>query len=531
MVTPRLVALTAGLLVVAVTSLAIAKGPPVVSVTNRRFDHARHASSSSAAGKPVGCNGCHDDGKPGAEHQRCSGCHQFPSSCSVMRTPGVAGPARVCRSCHIATRPDCLPGDLPPLPRNPSFGARFTHTKHLGIGPSIDRDCGLCHRAQVPNPPTQKAHTLCSGCHNPNGARPTMTECAGCHVNPASLRTGPPPAPGDGFRIASFDHRAHTAASSLTACSSCHDTPAGDVPRPSMLGCQTRCHDGKKAFSATGTHCTICHKASAPAPATRNDQRFLHAEHARRNVQIDDCGACHVSDADGVLAVPLSRKDHVPCSNAGCHQNEYLARQPRICGVCHDSAAPWAKLAARPLKRTHPEWFEAMNHAIHLTMVRAASCEGCHGDKRTGGEAPDGHRACVSCHGHGAPPAMTDCKACHSSARQARIGASEWSVGGMFQHTTHATDPRSHRATACVTCHTQVAAARDMSQVTAPRMADCDGCHDGTVAFKTTGFGCARCHGKKVQAMLDTRPALPPSRGLGSLAPPSLLVAPGSALR
>src|SRR6185436_11212482 len=50
------------------------------------------------------------------------------------------------------------------------------------------------------------------------------------------------------------------------------------------------------------------------------------------------------------------------------------------------------------------------------------------------------------------------------------------------------------------TCHTQVAVAKDIVSLAPPRMADCDGCHDGRTAFKTTGFGCARCHGPKAAA-------------------------------
>ncbi|HEX2690406.1 MAG TPA: hypothetical protein VHN14_27515, partial [Kofleriaceae bacterium] len=174
-------ALAVALAVVTSAGGADAKGPPLVAPGSRRFDHARHAASAGAAGKPVDCAGCHG-GKPTSEHARCAGCHAFPSSCSVMQTPGVAGPARVCRTCHVPTRPACLPKDLPPLPPAPSFVATFGHTKHLAIGSSVERDCGVCHRAQVAEPPKQKAHVLCSGCHNPNGARPTMSECTSCHV-------------------------------------------------------------------------------------------------------------------------------------------------------------------------------------------------------------------------------------------------------------------------------------------------------------------------------------------------------------
>ena len=493
------VGLAVVLAVLAAASVANAAGPPVIGTGNRRFDHDRHTASAGASGKTVPCAGCHDD-KPKAEHARCASCHVFPSSCSVMQTPGVAAPARVCRTCHTPTRPECLPRDMPPLPAAGSFAARFTHAKHLATGASIERDCALCHRTQGAAPPTQKPHVLCSGCHNPNGVKPSMADCTSCH----GARTRPTPPGDDPFRLSTFDHRSHANASKQSSCLSCHDKPVGDLPRPSMLGCQTRCHDGKKAFSATGTRCTACHKApsappsaSPPAspPGARSDAGFSHAEHRKRNVKIDDCAACHATDSDGVLAAPGARKDHLPCANAACHQTDYLARAPKICGVCHDAATPWAKAVSRPGKPVSVEWFQAMNHASHLTG-KTASCESCHGDKRTGAARPRDHRACSICHARQAP-VMSDCAACHTGTRASRP-TSEWSVAATFEHTKHALDPRSRRATACTECHTQIVSAKNMAAVAPPRMADCDGCHDGKTAFKSTGFGCARCHGPKI---------------------------------
>jgi c(7)-type cytochrome triheme protein len=277
-----------------------------------------------------------------------------------------------------------------------------------------------------------------------------------------------------------------------------------------MLGCQTRCHDGKKAFSATGTRCTACHKPSAAAPAppaARPDVGFSHAEHRKRNVKLDDCTSCHAVDGDGLLTAPGARKDHLPCANAGCHQSEYATRAPKICGICHDAALPWAKTTSRAHKPITAEWFETINHASHLAPGKA-TCEACHGDKRTGAPAPREHRACSTCHARGILPAMSDCAACHAGNRPAKQ-PSPWNVSATFEHTKHALDPRSRKPTACTECHTQIAAAKDLASVTAPRMADCDGCHDGKTTFKTTGFGCVRCHGTK---------AVPPS---ASLSPPS----------
>lgn len=484
------VALVIVVVVVCAASLASAAGPPVIGTANRRFDHDRHAASAGGPGKAVPCAGCHDDtAKP--QHARCAGCHVFPSSCSVMQTPGVAGPARVCRTCHTPTRPECLPRDMPPLPAAGSFMAKFAHAKHLATGSSIERDCALCHSAQAGAPPAQKPHVLCSGCHNPNGVKPPMSDCASCH----GARTRPAPPVDDPYRLTTFDHRSHAATSKLTACLQCHDKPVGDAPKPSMLGCQTRCHDGKKAFSATGTRCTACHKTPASVPAARSDLGFSHAEHRKRNVKIDDCAGCHAVEADGGLAAPGARKDHLPCASSGCHQSEYAARAPKICGICHDAAVPWAKTISRPGKAVTVEWFESINHASHLAAGKA-TCETCHGDKRTGAPAPRNHRACSTCHARGQPPAMTDCAACHAGSKPSKQ-ASPWSVSATFEHTKHAVDPRSRKPTACTECHTQIPAAKDLASVAAPRMADCDGCHDGKLAFKTTGFGCARCHGKK----------------------------------
>jgi hypothetical protein len=44
-------------------------------------------------------------------------------------------------------------------------------------------------------------------------------------------------------------------------------------------------------------------------------------------------------------------------------------------------------------------------------------------------------------------------------------------------------------------------------------MKSCGGCHDGEHAFKTTGFGCAKCHGVVAAAPGGGKPAAaPPGR-------------------
>ena len=90
---------------------------------------------------------------------------------------------------------------------------------------------------------------------------------------------------------------------------------------------------------------------------------------------------------------------------------------------------------------------------------------------------------------------MTDCAACHSRTKASHAPPTQWSVAANFKHTTHATDPRTKRTTSCVDCHLTVPGSKDLASITPPRMNQCDACHDGKVSFKSTGFGCARCHG------------------------------------
>ncbi|MBA3502953.1 MAG: hypothetical protein M4D80_15000 [Myxococcota bacterium] len=491
----------------------IALAAPPIPVAQRKFDHDRHINAARASGKSADCKDCHRmDAQgtvlPGKEHKRCEACHTYPSSCTTLKTPGPKGPARVCEVCHVAKRKECLPNDLPPPPKEESFGAKFTHAKHLSFGSGIEAGCVQCHEGQAPPAPPVKqsqSHKLCATCHNAGGvaAKKPITDCLSCHTQPTP-KTGTPP---DIYRLANFDHKAHHAASQKSAtCTSCHEKLVGAaesaLPRPSMLGCQTKCHDGQKAFSAVGTKCTLCHKGSEPAPATRTDMAFVHATHANRNVKIADCATCHGVEADGKLTPPLAKKDHMPCALSGCHQTEFASRSTKICGVCHDSVAPWQKAVARAKPPLKPEWFESIDHATHITKVAStgnAACAACHGDKLAGGSRPGGHDGCVGCHGKTARPAMNECGACHLKDAPQKAARSEWSVALAFTkangHAKHAVDKRTNRQAQCLDCHAGVQKARTLAQIKPATMLECDGaCHNGKTAFKTTGFECSKCH-------------------------------------
>ena len=239
---------------------------------------------------------------------------------------------------------------------------------------------------------------------------------------------------------------------------------------------------GGTAFSTTA-HCGRCHDEPRLAPGAA--ATFSHDAHARRfGARPFACLACHALDAGGLVDMMVTGKEHLPCAEAGCHGATDFARaQPALCVICHAPGAPWTQ----PRRQVQPrEWSTEIDHARHLANPNMA-CGSCHG------EAPQSHAACTPCHARGQPPAMAQCEACHARTPQGRP-ASAWSVAATFDHATHRVDPRSGSPTPCTACHAGVDAAATRAAIARPTMATCDPCHDGATAFKTTGFGCARCH-------------------------------------
>jgi hypothetical protein len=537
---------TAGFAVALVAASVVvawaAGGPPIVPKADRKFDHDKHAQIVAAQGTPLECAGCHKvdaAGKPtGRDHARCDGgkCHNLDAakmSCDFVKVAGPKSPARQCQICHVSTRKECLPNDLPPLVATTSFVPTFQHATHLKLGGVGQRECASCHKAEAGEPPADihmgcagdpKSPNKKAGCHG-DPANPTqMGRCASCHVDRAKAPKAPP---NDAFSVAAaFNHDRHNLKKNLTNCGLCHGgmatAPEGSFPKPPMLGCATAgCHDGKGAFAALGTTCTKCHTGKDPPIKANPTVGFSHTAHANRNVKIDDCSQCHSLKPDGTLEAPGEGKNHMPCANSGCHDKEYASRVTKICGSCHAETAPWVKAVARLPERTlaaggpiAEEWFETTNHAVHIKKLGAtnATCESCHGTaiqtRAAGGAVGAGaggamerdHKACAPCHGKNQPPSMNDCQMCHKKQPIARAAVSDWTVAKNFAHASHAVDPRTKQPTPCVGCHASVAQATDLASIKAPTMASCDSCHDGKAAFKTTGFECARCHTKGMPA-------------------------------
>jgi c(7)-type cytochrome triheme protein len=277
-----------------------------------------------------------------------------------------------------------------------------------------------------------------------------------------------------------------------------------------------KCHDGKNKssegraiFAVTGATCNRCHALPAgtdpgPPPALpANPPVFSHQQHAQKNVDTRDCARCHLLDAKWNAAAPLKGKEHAPCADAGCHRPEFFSRTPSICAGCHSDFRAFAP--AKFQEREKPSEFgRDFSHLAHVKGLgdggQNAFCQRCHAGRFDQKPTPLSHATCAPCHASDSAPKMADCGGCHNlgkpnGALAARDPSYVWYVRAKFQHTDHDNDPRSNKPTPCLLCHDQVVQAKTLATIGRPKMQQCDACHDGKTSFKTTGFGCSRCHG------------------------------------
>lgn len=242
--------------------------------------------------------------------------------------------------------------------------------------------------------------------------------------------------------------------------------------------------------------------AATPAAAPAAEMvRFGHKLHQSKGVAVENCQQCH--GIKGFEIEPVTRgKNHQPCNDSACHASEYMSREPKICVVCHDTNEPWVTQVARIRDLPTSEFGGEISHKTHQSDKAAqggVKCESCHGNVYAEGEKPEAHAVCGSCHQGGLRPLMSDCGDCHKLGYQAQRlkNQSKYTVRTRFRHDDHDRDPRetSRAAPGCKLCHTGVENASTLSEIPRPTMQSCDACHDGVNAFKTTGFGCVKCHG------------------------------------
>lgn len=225
---------------------------------------ARYRHDSPGHAKLGACATCHAldaRGEPVvAGHAACAaaGCHADDF--------GARAP-KICGACHTATEPwRHLVADRG-YPEATEFGATLDHRAH---GKAACRTCHMLDTAaaQLQMP---RGHDACTtaGCHAASsGPAPRLGECAGCHaLGRQAARLANRAADPWSVRGA-FDHARHqqTPDRGELACTACHVDMSGAtleaLATPAKATCAP-CHDGRSAFSLTGTSCTRCH-AGAP---------------------------------------------------------------------------------------------------------------------------------------------------------------------------------------------------------------------------------------------------------------------------
>jgi len=506
--------------------------------------HPAQGATRKWAGVPTDCHGCHGDraNHKGALGPKCERCHQVGGwklvnhtrvehrfalvgkhdlQCASCHRGGAhLAPTQVCADCHTqshgGTVAPCLTCHDLVSWKTVAF-AQHTFRPERLPGKHRTATCIGCH------PGFQFAGTTvqCASCHRKDQPHEQLGACDTCHQSngvswkAVTLKHQTAAQPSSIYQVGpAFDHVTH--AQSVTArrlrpqCSACH--PALDFTRrPSMQACES-CHDGKLegpkdpqkqgVFDALGTQCGRCHKPPAVRPTTlttsSSPTSFDHEAHAKRAVNLDDCGACHGSGVEW-QQVQAGRDQHRPCQ--GCHAAEFRKSGQPICLVCHTGSEPFAANPLRPPLAIGAAWRRTdVPHAVHATVGLA--CQTCH--PAESGVAPssrspiDGHAVCAKCHVGGSRLTLERCAGCHSLASVPRQAQPDrpWSTRARFRH------DEPHRAQPCGSCHRGVpppapdapAAAASGPLMTFPTMEDCGTCHDGSKAFKVTGFECARCH-------------------------------------
>jgi len=543
----------AAALIAAGAPRALAQPAPTQSAQENPpgFDHVWHEGYVAVAGaEPIDCQHCHVMdakgrivGAPG--HSACFGsCH---GKAPARRNPRRGKPYPIpderlpfCTPCHapsplkrvIAGAKEKLAVPYPPYRLELDYSILLSHARH--DAPANKRDaCLTCHAvpgAKRPGKTTQQreVHVRCTPCHLKPEADvvPGMEACTACHRAAFGPATTPHRVPGKYPVAGAFSHQKHLqrartgagaaagAKSVGASCRPCHvavtKAEGEQIPSPTTTECAP-CHDGKTAFSTVGAGCRKCHSEPTERvprpPLPEVWPRFLHTKHVRDGLQTP-CRCCHGLDADGA-PTPAS-PDHQPCSSSGCHAAEFSSLAPTICLSCHSGAEPWRPLHTERRPPPETEFGAAFSHRQHLggdSPLLSVSCASCHRVTSASRDMrlPRDHSSCTgsSCHGDRPTPkpSLTDCEGCHrpglTAARLEEGATRAWSVRKQFRHPPHlvAHSPGT-QPTACTTCHESVATSAKLEEIGPPAKAICASCHNGGTAFKITGHGCVRCHGK-----------------------------------
>lgn len=231
--------------------------------------------------------------------------------------------------------------------------------------------------------------------------------------------------------------------------------------------------------------------------------RFPHDKHLDK---IRSCTGCHELDKKTWEQKGKVARNHAPCNTPVCHGEEWKKEPGDFCLTCHQKNL---QVKYPPYRaRGESDWVLAkFSHKGHIKDQGDKACQSCHAtlkvkapakgsDARPVADMGDAtHKACAKCHDKGQAPAMADCVGCHAerSGKVEPSASASWDnyrVTYAFRHADHA---KASKKNECGSCHKN--AQTDAGQaVPLPAMIDCEGCHNGEVAFNARGTECRRCH-------------------------------------
>jgi hypothetical protein len=240
------------------------------------------------------------------------------------------------------------------------------------------------------------------------------------------------------------------------------------------------CHGGGGGSTIPNTVCTACHTGFQVAPG-------------------DTCWRCHEPGAETDLW-----RTSAACSST-CHLWDPRVDQYVVSFehglVPHDGADYGLCLDCHDLTVTATDPDGSEHH--DAVDGPAPACGDCHSEA-----LHDGLTDCAACHsGMDIPPVPATCTTCHAAASfgtgtctdpachgTAAIHSADPGLGKLCSdcHTPHYEDLGT-----CESCHPDVAGYHHLDVATTP-LADCSGCHDGTIASDKGAHvawaTCATCH-------------------------------------
>ena len=230
--------------------------------------------------------------------------------------------------------------------------------------------------------------------------------------------------------------------------------------------------------------------------------KFSHEKHLGLLKAKDPCQSCHTVGDDDLVQRPGSNQ-HQPCSNSGCHYENFTAPPDDFCSVCHAEVNPLVKDASemfeypRPGRVSAVQNVVAFDHKKHLKLNQ--DCSACHtvvADPSVPYATLPRHKECKSCHSKNNKLLMENCKGCHSArsvAEPKRFVTNEI----RFTHGKHFADNAGQIS--CKTCHADIFKSSNAKDRGLPSMKVCEKCHNDSSRvrrkFRTDTRGeCTTCH-------------------------------------